>query len=122
MLVSRTSHSSEVNLGLESKDGESQYNGSTHTNSHQNLICTVASCHSAQHEALSQCEQSQKDEIVRSLPSDSLTASQSDEGHKEYHHGNDPHLRMLSSIQLDRLQGEDTNYSHRHYQLQSQHI
>jgi len=71
----------------------------------------------AQHEALRQREQPEEDEVVRSLPPDTLAAGQSDQGDEHDHHGQDPELGMNCRIFLDTLQGEYTDDGHRDDEL-----
>ena len=74
----------------------------------------------AQHEALRQREQPEEDEVVRSLPPDTLAAGQSDQGDEHDHHGQDPELGMNCRIFLDTLQGEDADDGHRDDELHTE--
>ena len=112
-----TSNGREVNLGLESKDCESQDNCCTDSNSHEDLISRVSCCHGAKHEALSQGEQSKEDEVVWCLPPDALTAGQGDQADQHDYQSQYPHPGVGSWELLNCFQGENTNDGHGDHQL-----
>jgi len=112
-----TSHGCEIDLGLESKDSESEGDSCTDSNCHEDLVSSVGGGDRPEHEPLGQGEQAQEDEVVRSFPPDSLTTGQADDGDQHDDQGNPPHLRMLGGIQLHLLNREDSNNSHCHNKL-----
>ena len=117
-----TSHSREINLGLEGEDSESEGDGGADPDRHEDLVCPVPGGDGAQHEALGQGEQEEEDEVVRRLPPDTLAASESDQCDEHDDHGEDPHLGMLGGVELDTLQGEDADNGHGDDKLREDHF
>ena len=112
-----TSHGGEVDLGLESEDGEAERDGGAHAHGHQHLVRAVVGGDGAQHEALRQGEEAEEDEVVRRLPADPLAAGQRDEGHDHDDQGYPPHLGVARRVQLHTLHREDSNDAHRDHKL-----
>lgn len=66
----------EVDLGLESEQGESQSDSGRDAHSNQDGVHVIVAGDCAQHDALAHREDAQKDEVVRSLPSDAGEAGE----------------------------------------------
>ena len=62
----------------------------------QYLVDFISGGDGTEHEPLSKGEQSQEDEVVRSLSTDTVAAGQCDQGHHHDHQGQDPQPRVRS--------------------------
>ena len=62
----------------------------------QYLVDFISGGDGTKHEPLSQGEQAEEDEVVRSFSPDTVAAGQCDQGHHHDHQGQDPQPRVRS--------------------------
>jgi len=74
-----TSTDSEVNLSLESKDGQGEGDTSCDSDSNQYSIHIIEGGDGAQHDSFAKGEYTQEDEVCGELPPDAVTAGHGDE-------------------------------------------